>query len=220
MNIAGAHARRLRLPASIALLLLTTAAVAAPSKRLSYRVDDKTYGPIGTYSFLVEPRGDATLITSEAHIRVTVLGITLFRQEAVRHERWVGARLVEFHGVTTEDGTPVRLDGRADGDQFVLVSPGGEVRAPGSIRPASPLTADAGGGPVFMPDTGVVTAARVDDLGDTTIAVGGTTSVARHYRIETTGGHEQYEVWMGPDRTPLRFTARDARSSSTFTLIE
>ncbi|GIL37944.1 DUF6134 family protein [Roseiterribacter gracilis] len=202
-----------------ALLLIAMPAAADQPKRLFYDVENQTYGHIGTYSLAIETRNGATLITSEAHIRVDVLGVTMFRQEAARHERWVGSRLVEFHGVTTENDVPVKIDGHADGDHFVLTSPSGETKLPGSIRPASPLVADGGGGPIFMTDTGTVTAGKVEDLGEMTISFAGAPTKAHRYRIETTGAREKYEVWMGADRTPLRFTSADARSNSTFTLV-
>jgi hypothetical protein len=168
---------------------------------------------------VVETHNDTTVVTTEVHIVVTVLGITLYRQESIRRERWVGSRLVEFRGVTNEDGTSVQVDGRADGEHFVLVSPSDETRTPGTIRPASPLTADRGGGPVFMPDTGVVTTAQVEDLGEVSIAIDGTVSTARRYRIETAGAKQRYEVWMDAERTPLRFSVKDGRSADMFTLV-
>ncbi|MDB5364611.1 MAG: hypothetical protein JWM77_538 [Rhodospirillales bacterium] len=204
---------------AIVALLVAASASAAPTRTFTYQVDDETYGPVGTISFVVETQGDTTVVTTEAHIVVTVLGITLYRQESTRRERWVGSRLVEFRGVTNENGTAVQIDGRADGEHFVLVSPSGETRTPGTIRPASPLTADRGGGPVFLPDTGIVTTAQVEDLGEVAVTLDGTATTARRYRIETAGAKQRYEVWMGAERTPLRFSVKDARSADMFTLV-
>jgi hypothetical protein len=89
------------------------AAVSADSYALRYRVKHATYGDIGTYSNTVERTGDTTTVLTEAHFKVSLLGIVLHREDARRTERWRGDRLVFFHGVTTKNGQPVELRGES-----------------------------------------------------------------------------------------------------------
>ena len=56
-------------------------------------------------------------------------------------ERWTGDRLMSFHGVTkTNDRPPVELNGAAQGDRFVVMSPFGEMDAPAGVSAADRAT--------------------------------------------------------------------------------
>jgi hypothetical protein len=204
--------------AAICPVVVAAAAAAEKPQRYMYRVNDAVYGPIGTYSYAVDTGGDATTITTEARIRVSFLGIVLYSQEFARIERWLGNRIVYFHGITKENGRPVEVEGKAEGEQFIIVSPAGRVAAPGMIRSASPWSAGAPGDDVFMPDTGHVVKVRTSGE-DTAIAVGGSSQRVRRYQIDTVDGKERYDVWMDKNRTPLMFRIQDREGTVTFTLV-
>src|ERR1700680_1730510 len=74
--------------------------VSAPQK-LVYTVHHSRYGTIGTHINTEEQNGADTTVRTEAHIAVSLVGISFYRQDASREERWRGDRLVSFHGVTT-----------------------------------------------------------------------------------------------------------------------
>src|SRR5690348_9963201 len=83
-------------------LLLSGASDAAQApQKLAFTVHHSRYGRIGTYTNTIVRSGGETTVTTEIHIAVSILGITLYRQEALRQEHWNGERLVSFHGVTT-----------------------------------------------------------------------------------------------------------------------
>jgi hypothetical protein len=124
------------------MLVPSMPAWSAASERLVYRVQHPRYGNIGTYSNAVEKAGNVTIVTTEAHILVSVLGVVLYRQDIARQERWNADRLVAFHGVTTVNGKSIELTGSADGDRFVLMSPDGPIVAPASVRIANPWSAE------------------------------------------------------------------------------
>lgn len=193
---------------------------AASQDRYTYRVDDSVYGEIGTYSNDVEIVGDATTVTTEAHIRVSLLGITLYSQDVSRTERWAGDRLVYFHGVTAENGKPTEVDGQAEADHFVVVSPSGKVIAPATIRSANPWSAGApGGDTLLMPDTGLIEKVHTSACEETSITIDGTSKRARRCQIETADGQERYEVWTDGSGTPVMFNIQDHVSTVTFTLV-
>ncbi|MDE3015939.1 MAG: hypothetical protein KGI29_03350 [Pseudomonadota bacterium] len=202
--------------ASCAIIAFGNTAIASP-RRYTYQVYDHQYGMIGTYSNIIRKIGNAMTIDTEAHIRVSLLGFTLYSQEVHRMERWVGNRIVYFHGVTTESDKPVEVDGQAKGDHFIIVSPNGNVTAPGTIRPANPWSISAAGGDmIFMPDTGIITKAHTDKGEETSLMVDGALRQVRQYHINA--GDEQYNVWLDDNGTPVKFTMQDKDSDVTFTL--
>lgn len=220
----GTVDKRSLLLALFGVAAICPSVVAVPSaadtrQRYTYRVTDAVYGAIGTYSYAVDKSGEATTITTEARIRVSFLGIVLYSQDLSRVERWVGDRIVYFHGVTKENGHPIEVEGKAEGEQFIVVSPAGRVAAPATIRPVSPWSAGAPGSDiVFMPDTGHVVKVRSSSE-DTTITIGGTAWRVRRYQIDTVDGKERYDVWMDENRTPVMFRIQDREGTDTFTLI-
>ena len=205
--------------AAIGPIVVAAPAAAESQQRYRYRVNDAVYGAIGTYSYGVDKSADATTITTEARIRVAFLGIVLYSQDLSRIERWVGDRIVYFHGVTKENGHPIEVEGKAEGEQFVIVSPAGRVAAPATIRSASPWSAGApGGDTVFLPDTGHVVKVRTSGE-DTSITFDGASRRVRRYQIDTVDGTERYEVWMDEHRTPVMFSIQDRQGTVKFTLI-
>ena len=205
--------------AAICPIVVAASSAAEAQQRYTYRVNDAVYGAIGTYSYGVDKSGDATTITTDARIRVAFLGIVLYSQDLSRIERWVGNRIVYFHGITKENGHPIEVEGRAEGEQFIIVSPAGRVAAPATIRSASPWSAGAPGGDVvFMPDTGHVVKVRTSGE-DTAITIDGTSRRVRRYKIDTLDGRERYEVWMDENRTPVVFSVQDREGTVKFTLI-
>jgi len=205
--------------AAICPAVAATPAAADSRPRYTYRVHDAIYGAIGTYSYDVDESGGATTITTEARIRVSFLGIVLYSQDVSRIERWLGDRVVYFHGITKENGHSVEVNGWAEGEQFIIVSPAGRVAAPATIRSASPWSAGAPGSDVvFMPDTGHVVKVRTSSE-ETSLTIDGASRQVRRHRIDTLDGSERYDVWMDEYRTPVLFSIQDREGTVTFTLV-
>jgi hypothetical protein len=199
---------------------VASGAASASEQRLNYTVHMSPYGGIGTYQSVKQQNGDATTITTEAHIKVSFAGIVLYRLEASRVERQIANRLVYFHGVTVENGKSVEVEGNAAGEHFIITSPSGTVTAPGTIRTSDPWSAATPGADlVFMLDTGAVTRVHTSGGEQTSIMIGGASVQARRYQIDLEDGREQYEVWMDDRRTPIRFNIVDRDGTTTFTLI-
>ena len=195
-------------------------AASASVQRLTYTVHMSPYGTIGTYQSAKQQNGDATTITTEAHIKVALAGVVLYRLEVSRVERQMADRLVYLHGVTIENGKSVEVDGKAVGEHFIIASPSGTVTAPGTIRTSDPWSAGAPGSDlVLMPDTGAVRRVYTSGGEQAAMTIGGASLQVRRYQINTADGNEQYEVWMDDRRTPVKFSIVDLDGTTTFTLM-
>ena len=122
--------------AGLAFLAVAGPAFAAGSPtQLIYRVTHSVFGNIGTYINTIEPVGAGTMVMTSAHFEVKMLGVTMYREDAQRTERWEGNRLVSFDGVTDKGTGPTEVKGDARGNSFVITSPQGTFSAPArSIR--------------------------------------------------------------------------------------
>lgn len=195
-------------------------AAAASELRLTYTVQMSPFGTIGTYQSAKQKNGDETTITTEAHIKVSLASVVLYRLETSRVERQIGDRLVYFRGVTIENGKSVEVAGKAIGEHFIITSPSGTVTAPGTIRTSDPWSAGAPGvNIVFMADTGAVTQVHTSGGEETSMTIGGASVRVRRYQINSADGLEQYEVWMDEQRTPVMFNIVDRDGTTTFTLV-
>jgi hypothetical protein len=201
------------------MLVPSVPAWSAASERMVYRVQHPRYGNIGTYSNAVEKSGTVTIVTTEAHILVSVLGVVLYRQDIARQERWNADRLVAFHGVTTVNGKTVELTGSADGDRFLLMSPDGAIVAPASVRIANPWSADVlRGDTLLTPDRGRIENVQVKTTEDTSLAINGRATRTKHYEINRLDGTKRYEVWLDDQGTPVQFITYNPNGMVTFTL--
>jgi len=193
---------------------------AAPSQqKMVYQVHHSRYGDIGTYTNSVEKAGDMTTVTTDAHIQVSLLGVVLYRQEAQRQERWNGNRLVSFHGVTTVNGKAMEMTGAAQGDQFVMMGPEGDIIAPASVKLANPWSGDVLRGKTLLtPDRGRMEDVDVKDGGETMVAINGKQTRAKRFEIDLLDGKKRYEVWLDDRGTPVKFTTYNPNGTVTFTL--
>src|SRR5579863_6962151 len=207
-------------PAATAMGVAAALATAA-ERRYTYRVDAPPYGNIGVYRSTVEKIGNVTTVTTRVHLKVSLLGLVVYRLDSSRIQREVGGRLVYFHGTTTENGKSIEVDGRAEGDRFIVDGPGGSVMAPGTIRTSDPWSAGAPGGDlILMTDTGVVARVHTDGGEQTSITIDGSAMRVCRYRIVTADGRERYEVWLDDSRTPVMFDRMDGDGSVSFTLTQ
>jgi hypothetical protein len=202
-----------------AAFVLTAGAAEAAPFRLLYRVSHSTYGVIGTYTNIIDKIGNATTVTTEGRIRVGLLGVTLYRQDMDRVERWNGDRLVSFHGVTkTNDRPPVELNGAAQGDRFVVRSPFGEFDAPAGVRPANPWSAAVlKGETLFTTDRGIVENVQIQGGETVSVSLADRSVQAKHYHIDR-GNGRSYEVWIDNAGTVVKFSLVNTNATIAFTL--
>ncbi len=199
---------------------LTTGAGAAPEpQKFVYTIHHSRYGKIGTFTNTVVRNGDDTTVSTEVRIAVSILGVTFYRQDASRQEQWDGDRLVSFHGITTTNGNAIKLDGSAQGDHFVLKTPGGEKVAPANVRLANPWSpAILGGNFLFTPDRGRLDKVRVSGGDPASFTVAGRAVQAKKYNVYLLDGMKKYEVDLDGRGVPVQFVVFGDNGAITFTL--
>ena len=191
----------------------------AALQKFVYQVRHSTYGQIGTYTNSVETTGDRTTVTTEGRIRVSILGIVLYRQDFDRVERWMGERLMSFQGLTTTNGRAMEVKGKAEGEKFAVDSPNGSFMAPAMVRLANPWSEAAlKGAAMLTPDRGQLEDVTVRPGEMTELAINGSMVRARRYEIDRTTGEKRYEVWIDDEGTPVMFNVNTRRGMVTFTL--
>jgi hypothetical protein len=212
------RARFLLVFAALLVALPADEGAAVPAAQvLRYRVKHAIYGDIGTYSNTIEQTGDITTVLTEAHFKVSLLGIVVHREDAQRQERWRGDRLVSFHGVTTKNGQRLEVRGEAHGDSFVIASPRGTFTAPADIHPANPWSANFLGSDTMMRvDTGAVEPVRISGGAETSVTINGVRLRTRQYEID---GKTRYKIWLSEaEQVPVMFSVDDDSGEVTFTL--
>jgi Family of unknown function (DUF6134) len=201
--------------AAAALLGVTVAAgrASANPESYEYRVIHPAYGDVGTYTNIVDRLGDNAEVRTDVKIQVRLLGITVYRQEAQRVERWQGQTLLSFDGVTVTNGDRLEVHGAARNGGFAITTPTGTVVAPSGVHPSNPWSAMVLKADVMMSTrTGKVAAVQVSAGEVAPVALDGASFRARQYEIS---GYMRHFVWLSDDGTPVAF-----RTNEDGTLID
>jgi len=222
MALASLRSPTLHAALTTCVLAMGSASAIAFEQRFTYRINMAPYGDIGVYNSAVDKVGETRTITTEAHVKVSLLGITVYRQDISRVERQVGNKLVYFHGITVENGNSFELDGRVEGDHFRLTAPSGSVNVPTTIRTSDPWSAgfSKGDNIIFMTDTGAVTRVVTTGGEQTSVAIDGALLRVHRYQVDTADGRERYQVWIDDYQIPVMFSRVDSDGTVTFTLTK
>ena len=84
-------------------------------------LDDKL---IGQQRFTLKTEGDKRVLTSVADFNVKLLGISVFRYHHKNNEQWSGDCLVSLQSSTDNDGTPLAVKARKEGEQLLVEASG------------------------------------------------------------------------------------------------
>lgn len=199
----------------LVLLATTRGAFAAP-EIYEYRIVHASHGEIGRYANIVDRRGNDTEVRTELHIAVTILGITAYRQDAERVERWQGERLTSFDGTTVTNGEQLKVHGEAQRGGFAVTTPTGTIMAPADVHPSNPWSA-------MVLKTNTVMSTRTGKLFHGIIAGGerklmqlaGKSMALRQYEI-VTDKHDL--VWLDDQGTPVAFRTKEDGDDIDFIL--
>ncbi|HEV2546571.1 MAG TPA: DUF6134 family protein [Stellaceae bacterium] len=199
----------------VALLATARTAFAAP-EIYEYRIVHASHGEIGRYANIVDRRGNDTEVRTELHIAVTILGITAYRQDAERVERWHGERLTSFDGTTVTNGERLQVHGEVQGGGFAVTTPTGIVIAPADVHPSNPWS-------VMVLRTDWVMSTRTGKLFHGIIKGGDRREMRlsdkpvalRQYEI-VTDKHEF--VWLNDQGTPVAFRTQEDGDDIDFIL--
>ncbi len=197
-------------------LLLGAPTASAASDSLEYRVFHPTYGEIGTYTNVVDHHGDATDVHTTVNIRVRILGIVVYRQDAQRTEHWQGEKLLAFDGVTVTNGDRLEVHGEQRDGGFVIESPNGRVVAPGTIHTSNPWSAMVLNTNLMMSTrTGRISEVHVTGGEVRPISMHGTTLRLHQYEIQS---RQQHFVWLADDGVPVAFRTDEDGTTIDFLL--
>lgn len=203
------------LVATFACLMLTDRVSAAP-QTFQYQVEHPTYGNIGTYTNTVEQQGDKVDVQTQLHVSVKMLGIPLFHQDANREEHWEKGRLVSFQSNTDDNGKEIDINGKAQGDGFVVLSPLGTFTAPAQVHPSNPWAPQVLNTDTMMSTkTGRVLAVTVTDTGENNVTFDGRTMKLHQFFID---GEKHQVVWLDENGVVAAFQTEEDGSRVTFVL--
>jgi hypothetical protein len=157
----------------------------APAGVYHYVVRHPTFGVIGSFTNAVTNRPGETRVSTELHIKVSAAIITLKSIEARREEVWRDGRLAAYRSVTDRDGRQIAVDGRADGDKFIVSGPRGTEEAPPDVYPSNPWSIAITRAHVFMAgESGRLYRTAFVEAPPQRITFGGRAVAARHFLAE------------------------------------
>lgn len=199
------------------LLSLVSPAIATPPAQVfEYKIKHAHYGDIGTYTNTVTRHGDRTEVVSSLRVAVKMLGLTVYRREAERTERWENERLVSFTSVDNKNGERIEVRGEAQDGAFVITSPSGKIVAPAYVRPSNPWSADILAANVMMStSTGRVFQARVRGGEEDVVFVEGRPERLRRFEIDS---DKREYVWLDRNNVTVAFRTEDDGSPIDFIL--
>jgi hypothetical protein len=204
----------------ISAVLVGMAAAIGPAwanpESYEYRIVHPTYGDIGTYTNVVDRLGDDTEVRTELKVQVRILGITVYRQEAERTERWHGQTLLSFDSLTVTNGDRLEVHGAPRDGGFAVTTPSGTVVAPGTVHPSNPWSAMVLNSDVMMSTrTGKISQVQVSGGEVAQVSLDGTKLTAHQYEI---AGFKRHTVWLSDDGTPVAFRTNEEGTLIDFVL--
>jgi hypothetical protein len=181
-----------------------------------YQVEHPSYGNVGTYTNTVVQNGDSVDVQTQLHVVVKVLGIPLFHQDANRLERWEKGRLIAFHSGTDDNGKEIDVDGKAQGDAFIIQSPFGNFAAPARVHPSNPWAIQSLNTDTMMgTKTGKVMQVVVTDTGEASVTFDGQAMKLHQYFID---GDKHQVVWLDGNGVVAAFQTEEDGTRITFVL--
>jgi hypothetical protein len=127
--------------AKAGFLLLLLAAVgpagAAEPASYHYRIHHQIFGDIGEHWTTVSG-GDPVVVEHRAELAIEILGVQAFHRKSRYREVWQDAHLIEFDGLTEDDGVPFVVRAWAEGDRLIVDGAAGRIEAPVTTAPSAP----------------------------------------------------------------------------------
>ncbi|HZT50929.1 MAG TPA: DUF6134 family protein, partial [Stellaceae bacterium] len=129
--------------AAFAIACTTAARAAPPPDPLAL------YGPeivfsvwrsgseIGQHRVLFARDGGVLVARSLLDLAVKVLGITVYRYTYRAEETWRGGRLERLRSSVDDNGTPARVEAKAEQDKLAVTGPAGDLVIGGAVLPST-----------------------------------------------------------------------------------
>jgi hypothetical protein len=204
-----------------AMLALIGGATAAPAlaceapEPFTLQIEHAQLGDIGRHAVDFSCEGEALVVDTRAEIEVKILLATAYRREARWREVWQGDQLLEFEGITTDDGEPYRVTARLEDDRMIIEGRSGRIEAPSHVVPDHPWNEDMIDRTLlFDVRDGVLLKVKADALGEELIVAGGREVEADRFVVS---GDIERDLWYAKDGRWLQWQLE--RAGGTITLI-
>lgn len=179
---------------------------------------------IGEHRVRFDKTGDTLTADSRFSIRITILGLPLYRYEYTSLGTWRDGHLARLSARVDDDGTISTVDAERGGGELKVRTDGGQSVAPGGIFPTTHWNPGViGTAQVLNTITGHVNSVRMKALGMENVATGGTHRLARHFaytgELETEVWYDMAGRWVkmrfnGKDGTPIEYVCRRCGENS------
>jgi hypothetical protein len=204
----------------VAAVLLALAPPARPAEAPAgiyrYVVRHPTFGVIGSFTNAVTSRPGETRVSTELHIKVSAAIITLKSIEARREEVWRDGRLAAYRSVTDRDGRRIAVEGRADGNKFIVSGPNGTEEAPREVFPSNPWSIAITRAHVFVAgESGRLYRANFVEAPAQRVMLGGRAVPARHFSADAPA---QPQLWYADGGVLVQFSIVEDGTEILFTL--
>lgn len=187
--------------AAIFLALVGGPAAASPSGTYRYTVSHTSYGNIGTYTNTVSRQGDRTVVDTKIRVEVKALFVILYRFAADRTQVWRNGRMIYYRSESDDDGKRSTVEGRAEGDYFVVTSANGVVVAPGDVFPSNAWSMEITKARHMMASlTGKVSEGYMAEDRPDTLVIDGKPLRTRYFKVSL-----GYELWYDGRGIPVKF---------------
>jgi hypothetical protein len=204
-----------------ALFLLTLASLPATAQqqasipdngRLSFRVM-REESDIGSHELIFRRDGTRLDVEIAIDLKVTLLGISVYRYSHRAQETWESGRLIALETVTDDNGKPFKVSARISDSGFVVIANGSEAIFPADIFPSSHWNRAWIDKPLLNTQTGEKINYTAASRGSETIAIASGSLAAEHF---TTAGDLRKDIWFDAAGrwAKSRFAAPDGSSIS------
>jgi hypothetical protein len=155
---------------------------------------------IGSHDFRVIERGGEREVQSRARFEVRWLFVNAYRYVHESREIWRDNCLREISARTDDNGTILEVRGAGENAGFELTGPAGRARLARCVMTFAYWNpAFLGQARLLNPQTGELTAVRVEPAGEEMLTVRGAPVLARRYALHAPG--YRIDVWYAGDST-------------------
>ncbi len=197
------------------------AAAGAPedgaSKVYKYKIHHPVYGVIGTYTNTIQKIGTDVSVRNEVRATVKVLQIIVHDHKSQSVELWRDGRIVSFDGNTKENGKVSKIQGRAEGDKFIVVGPQGKTEAPLSVSPNNPWSPGILNAKVLMSTkSGKLYRVHSTAGEEKVIMLGAKSLKTKYFKVD---GDARYDLWFDGAGVPVKFRDLNEDEEITFQIV-
>lgn len=181
------------------------------ANRIAFRVmrDDVD---IGSHELTFRRDGERLDVDVAIDLKVTFLGVALYRYSHRARETWQDGRLTALEAATDDNGTPYKIAGRASADGFILSMGGKETVFPADAFPSSHWNrAWLQGRPLINTQKGEKIAYTITPRGEESVATAGGSISAERFAV---AGDLRKDIWFDAAGrwVKTRFDAPDGSS--------